>query len=771
MKSVYLLKKILEAIGTNLDLDRVLKIICKELLDFFKADRVAIKKFPSQNDYSHLLSVIEFTTDEAMPEHKNLVIPLEVKEYLGKTLLDEGKDIIIDNIDDFNVPDFYKEFHHKLGTKSILNIPIKKEKDNWGILAISQNDHYRVWTTDEIEILHMVIEYIYLAIKKAEIYEVQKQTAERETILYETVKQQAEKELTLRKTIEVLRSSLDAEEIKKHFVEITGKYFDADRCLFDDYDKETGKFLPFRIERLKSPEIKSLVGIDTEKNFPEFLSKLKKGKNIIIKDLEKTLSRKKLISYRAVKTLSMAGTKSDYGFLVKYNDQIMGILIIHFVNQKRVLTHDELDFLKILRDQAGVALYQAELYNKTKQSAHKESVLREIVGNIKVSYSFKQIYNYILSKLSDIFDVDTALFIEISEIDPKMPVVKYEFNKNPDTPSIKDLILTKIRPVEIFTMMKNPFPIFINDIKGFHPQNLEIQEFFNTYNIKSILTAPIAKYKEEKIIFGLIILCSLKPKNWTKYEINLFEEILNSTANVIWEIMKRTEMDELRNTFILTLAHDLDVPLVGERRALEFIVKIPPGQLLDKYKDMIAEIIKDNINLSNFLKRLVDSYSYEMERKKLHFTKSRIEEVINDAIDSQKDYAKSKSILVKVDIQNNLPDINIDKEEIKKVISRLLENAITYSPEGGKVQVKCGLDEGKLTICVIDKGSGIPKEIQKRLFKRYEMALSIKRSIGAGIGLYLAKQIVEVHKGQIWYTTEIGAGTTFCFSLPCVDSV
>lgn len=206
--------------------------------------------------------------------------------------------------------------------------------------------------------------------------------------------------------IEKIRGTLDPEEIKNYFVDITQKYFGADRCIFADYDSNTGKFIPFGREKLKSSDIKSLLNVDLEEVFPEFCAKLKKGRNIIIKDLEKTLSRKNLSKYKAVKTLRESDVKSDYGLLVQYRGQIIGILIIHYVKEKRVLTHDELDFLKYFREQAGTALYQADLYWTTKKQAEKELILRTITNKIRSSLDLKTIKNEIVNQLGKFLKAD-----------------------------------------------------------------------------------------------------------------------------------------------------------------------------------------------------------------------------------------------------------------------------------------------------------------------------------------------------------------------------
>ncbi|MFA6989636.1 MAG: GAF domain-containing sensor histidine kinase [Candidatus Gastranaerophilaceae bacterium] len=746
-----LLKNIVEKIRSSLDIDETLTFICDEAAKLFDVQRAAISEFYDINDRGNFIPRREYKKSPDIKGLKEINYLKKTGAYIGEIVLDKGINLVIDNMSESNVPDYFKETYIIMGVKSALCVPIRKGEDKFGTIFLAEYNYYRNWTEDEITLLETVAGQAYIAIKQAELYEKEKQISEKES--------------TLRKTMEVLRSTLDADKIKKYFVEIIGNYFDADRCLFLDYDKETNMMLPFKIEILK-PEIKSLAGINPETDFPEFVAKAKKGKDIFIKDLEETLSRKKFIKYKAIETLSQNEVKSGYGLLIKYKDQIVGVLILHFVNKKRILTHDELNFLKVLRNQAATALYQAYLYATVKYTAEKEKLLREIESDIKLSHSLEQVYNYILSKLSQIFDVSRTFFAEIPEFETKKPVIKYEYNTMPSQLPLKNTELPEVCIDTLSGIIETASSVFINDIKTYHPENQDLQNFFDSHNVKSILASPLIKYNKEKIIFGVFVLCSQKLRNWTQEEINLLEEILSSSTSVVWEILKRTEIDELRNTFILTLAHDLEVPLIGERRALEFIMSIPPGQLLDKYKNIIEETIKNNKNISSFLKKLVDSYSYELERKKLYFTETCISDLIHNVINLQKNYAESKSILINVSIQYDLPDIKIDKKEMKKAISTLLENAITYTPEGGKVQVKCNSSKDTALICIIDNGSGIPKEIQKRLFKRYEMAVAIERKIGSGLGLYLAKQIVEAHGGNIWLTSEENIGTTFCFSLP-----
>lgn len=164
------LRKINETISETLDLEKILSLVCQEMLKFFNADRVGIGKFESSKDSSKPIKVTEATSNKDIPRHKNATISVKVNEYLNECLLKKRQDLIINNINNKGVPAFYRNFHKKLGTKSILNVAIKKGKENWGILALFQNRDYRNWSSEEIDLMHAIAEQVFIAIRQAELY-------------------------------------------------------------------------------------------------------------------------------------------------------------------------------------------------------------------------------------------------------------------------------------------------------------------------------------------------------------------------------------------------------------------------------------------------------------------------------------------------------------------------------------------------------------------------------------------------------------------------
>jgi len=315
--------------------------------------------------------------------------------------------------------------------------------------------------------------------------------------MYQKEKHTKEMEITLRETIRIIRSTLDTEQIKRNFLQIACNYFDADRGLFAGYDQLKGEFLPFDIEVLKNDEIKSLVGISVEESFPEFANKLKnKKRNIIIKDVKKIILINKLPNYKSLQTLQQSDTKSDYGLLVQYNDEILGILILHYINDKRTLTSEELDFLKVLKDQAGIGLHQAAMYEKEKLMVERERISRNIVEILRSSIDKTIIKKLFVKNIGKFFSSDRVFFSEYdSQKNMYLPVDKdSEYLSSPEeksfigydwsNPEIRDHIqpLLDKRESNIFDLDE-----YIHN-NPYHPHLINL---LKEYDIKSTYNFPV----------------------------------------------------------------------------------------------------------------------------------------------------------------------------------------------------------------------------------------------------------------------------------------
>jgi signal transduction histidine kinase len=130
--------------------------------------------------------------------------------------------------------------------------------------------------------------------------------------------------------------------------------------------------------------------------------------------------------------------------------------------------------------------------------------------------------------------------------------------------------------------------------------------------------------------------------------------------------------------------------------------------------------------------------------------------------------ARSPEVDVKVRFPGAVPPVLADRERIQEVVLNLLDNAVKYSPRGQRIRVTGKVTDDSVTVNVSDRGQGIPLREQKRIFERFQRleGADVRRTQGAGLGLYICRAIVEAHGGQLWVHSELGRGSTFSFSLP-----
>lgn len=342
-----------------------------------------------------------------------------------------------------------------------------------------------------------------------------------------------ERERLLRKITEKIIHSVDIEETKKYLIQTVGEYFDVDRCIFTDYDKVSNRFVPFRYESLRSHMIQSLLGVELEQEFPEFCAKLKNSKDIIIHDLDKTLSRKNLLKYKSIKTLKEFGVKSDYGLVIKHKDQILGVLILHFIEEMRILTSDELKFLKTLRDQIGIALYQSNLFQEKQQIAENEKTLRQMMSGSAKTLDFEKTINAIVNEAGRFFKADRCFFIEYDySTDTNLSINDYA-----QYLSSKDIISHLTRQPDnnntaaFVKLAKEKNIITVDNIFEVNLPESTREMLIDALSVKSYLISPVYY---DNIIYGSIVLHYVNDfKKFTPDDLNMSKAIAHHAAIII----------------------------------------------------------------------------------------------------------------------------------------------------------------------------------------------------------------------------------------------
>lgn len=224
------------------------------------------------------------------------------------------------------------------------------------------------------------------------------------------------------------------------------------------------------------------------------------------------------------------------------------------------------------------------------------------------------------------------------------------------------------------------------------------------------------------------------------------------------------EMVKLQQDFTATLTHDLRVPIIAEINALKLFLNESFGQITPQQKDIIENMIKNNEELLFLVNTLLDSCKNHSGKLKILKKKECIIETINDSINEIKFLIKNHSI--NFNPSDETLNLEFDKMEVKRVIKNLLNNAISHTKQDGIINIEITKGSDFAEITVSDNGHGIPPEEIENVFEKYFSTSKKMRKVGTGLGLYLAKQIIEMHDGKIWVESEPDIGSKFHFTLP-----
>lgn len=250
-----------------------------------------------------------------------------------------------------------------------------------------------------------------------------------------------------------------------------------------------------------------------------------------------------------------------------------------------------------------------------------------------------------------------------------------------------------------------------------------------------------------------------------KVEVKSNDEIgklANAFNKMSFSLMK---IDEERKRFVSDASHELKTPLASVKALIESLIN-SKNQDIKFYK----EILKDVDGELNRMTRLVNDL-LELARmdkiKAVKVRKSEISEIILDVIESLLPLAKTKEINLEFKGENNV-FAEVDPDRFYRMVYNIVENGIKYTHDGGNVIVGLEEDENNIYLTIADNGMGISEETLPKIFDRFtrgDTARS-KKSGGFGLGLAIAKEIIDIHEGKVTVESKVGEGTVFRITLP-----
>ncbi|MET0514644.1 MAG: MASE1 domain-containing protein [Nitrospiraceae bacterium] len=248
----------------------------------------------------------------------------------------------------------------------------------------------------------------------------------------------------------------------------------------------------------------------------------------------------------------------------------------------------------------------------------------------------------------------------------------------------------------------------------------------------------------------------------------LEQRVQDSTSSLQVAVEQLQELDRLKNAFVTIVSHELRTPLTSIKGLVENMLQEMTGPLNDKQTHYLSRIQLNAERLTRMLNVLLDLSKIEAGKMELLRRPMPLHEIFADLLEGFRPLAQLKSISMEVTPAEGIPTVQADREKLYEVLANLLDNAIKFTPPGGRVRIGAQiLDARYIKVGVSDTGCGIAEEHLVRIFdKFYRVPSSSAQATGAGLGLTITRGLVELHGGTIAVESVPGQGSHFYFTVP-----
>ncbi|HEX6625800.1 MAG TPA: ATP-binding protein [Pyrinomonadaceae bacterium] len=266
------------------------------------------------------------------------------------------------------------------------------------------------------------------------------------------------------------------------------------------------------------------------------------------------------------------------------------------------------------------------------------------------------------------------------------------------------------------------------------------------------------------------ILSELEEKREQLEQVNRRLEESNRELNEANE--KLRELSDMKEEFLALTTHDLRSPLTVISGVINFFTSGRLGDMTPEQKNMVAMMERNTQSLIELVNDLLDASKLESGTLRLEVAPVELAPLVAELRETMLPMAKEKEIALEEHVAADLPAVSADRAKLRRVLVNLLSNAVKFTPKGGRIEVNAERDGKRaVRVSVTDTGVGIPPEDLARLFDKFEQARSraTRSEKGTGLGLYITRQLVELHGGEINVESEVGKGSTFSFTIPVAD--
>ncbi|MEG4323113.1 MULTISPECIES: GAF domain-containing protein [unclassified Microcoleus] len=715
--------RMIDKIRQTLDMETIFQTAATEVRKLLKVDRIAIYQF--REDYFG-----DFIFESESGNWPKLVGSGWEDPYLNEHQGGRfrcAETFIADDIYNAGQSDCHIEALEYFGVKSCAVVSIFKGEKLWGLLSAFQHRGARHWEETEVKLLNQIGTHLGVALQQSEYLEQIQFQAKQQA-------KAAEQERTLTRVIERIRQTLNIDQIFSATTQEVRQILNCDRVgVYRFFPDWSGEYVSESVAEGWIPLVTDKVKTVWE---DDYLQKTQGGRYrhqeiFVVNDIY-TIGH----SPCHVEILEQIQAKAYCVAPVFVGENLWGLLAAYQNSGPREWEAGEVRLLAQVGSQLGVAMHQAELLDRTKKQSWE---LRTTLADL----------NAIVDNLADGLLV-TDIEAKITRFNPAL-LAMFE---------LKDVDLKGKKVSEIFPKKLAQLVEATEHREG-EIVTLEVE--LGNSRIGQALATTILKEAVK-------------------------DEADRSLGSVILirDVTVEREVDRMKTDFLATVSHELRTPLTSvlgfasliKEKLEEVIVPGVPAEdkkikkALNKVGDNINIIVSEAERLTSLINDVLDIAKMEAGRVEWQLVPTNPVQILKQAIAATSSLLEKNNLKLIKDFTPGLPQVLVDRDRMIQVSINLISNAVKFT-ESGSVTCRARVESDELVISIIDTGIGIAPEDQSKVFERFKQVGDIltEKPKGTGLGLPISKQIVEHHGGRIWLESELGRGSTFCFSIPLVKDI
>jgi len=443
-------------------------------------------------------------------------------------------------------------------------------------------------------------------------------------------------------------------------------------------------------------------------------------------------------------------------------------------------TDDEIALLKTFADQAVIAIENVRLFTELQarteeltRSVDQLTALGEVGRAVGSTLDLDRVLTTIVSRAVQLTGLDGGVVFEYDEVAEEF-VQRAAAETGGILAQARRGVRYKKGEGALGRTAITLEPVQVSDITIPGAYASRVRENLIESGVRAILAVPMI---HQGRLTGCLGVTRNSPGDFPGEIVELLRTFATQSALAIQnarlfrEIEDKSRQLEVasqhKSEFLANMSHELRTPLNAIIGFSEVLTDRMFGELNEKQEEYLKDIYASGTHLLSLINDILDLSKIEAGRMELELTDFDLPMAIDNALTLVRERAARRSIALNTAIDERLGQVQGDERKIRQVLLNLLSNAIKFTPEGGRIDVHAVPRDRMVEVSVTDTGVGIAPEDQEAVFEEFRQVGTAEKKVeGTGLGLALSRKFIELHGGKIWVKSELGAGSTFTFTLP-----